>query len=45
MIKRQTSQIPGVKEAIDLGLAAGSPDQKQYTVQFAEWKVVVEDTD
>ena len=32
MVKRQTSQIPGIEKAIDLGLAAGSPDQKQYTV-------------
>ncbi len=42
IIKRQTNQIPGVEKAIDLGLAAGSPDQKQYTVEFEEWKLKVE---
>ena len=43
MIKRQTNQIPGIKETVDLGLAAGSSDQVQYTVEFAEWKIMVED--
>ncbi len=43
IIKRQTKQIPGIEQTIDLGLAAGSPDQKQYTVEFEEWKVKVED--
>lgn len=42
IIKRQTNQIPGIEKAIDLGLAAGSPDQKQYTVEFVDWKVKVE---
>jgi regulation of enolase protein 1 (concanavalin A-like superfamily) len=42
MIKRQTKAIPGLQAAIDLGLAAGSPDQKQYTVEFTEWVVKVE---
>ena len=43
IIKRQTNQIPGIEKAIDLGLAAGSPDQKQYTVEFVDWKIKVED--
>ena len=43
IIKRQTKQIPGIEKAIDLGLAAGSPDQKQYTVEFTDWKIKVED--
>ena len=43
IVKRQTSQIPGIEKAIDLGLAAGSPDQKQYTVEFVDWKIKVED--
>ncbi len=43
IIKRQTNEIPGIKEAIDLGLAAGAPDQKQYSVEFEEWKVKVEE--
>jgi len=43
IIKRQTNQIPGIGKAIDLGLAAGAPDQKQYTVEFEDWKVKVEE--
>jgi len=42
MIKRQTKAIPGLAAAVDLGLAAGSPDQKQYTVEFTDWVVKVE---
>jgi regulation of enolase protein 1 (concanavalin A-like superfamily) len=42
IIKRQTNLIPGIGKAVDLGLAAGAPDQKQYTVEFEEWKVKVE---
>jgi regulation of enolase protein 1 (concanavalin A-like superfamily) len=44
IIKRQTNDIPGIEKAVDLGLAAGAPDQKQYSVTFEEWKVRVEDT-
>ena len=43
IIKRQTNLIPGIGKAVDLGLAAGAPDQKQYTVEFEEWKVKVAD--
>ena len=43
IIKRQTNLIPGIEKAIDLGLAAGSPDQKQYTVEFVDWKIKVEE--
>jgi regulation of enolase protein 1 (concanavalin A-like superfamily) len=43
IIKRQTNQIPGIEKGVDLGLAAGAPDQKQYTVEFADWKIKVED--
>jgi regulation of enolase protein 1 (concanavalin A-like superfamily) len=43
IIKRQTNQIPGIGKAVDIGLAAGSPDQKQYTVTFEEWKIKVSD--
>jgi len=42
IIKRQTNLIPGIEKAVDLGLAAGSPDQKQYTVEFEDWKIKVE---
>ena len=41
IIKRQTNPIPGIGKAIDLGLAAGAPDQKQYTVDFEDWKIKV----
>jgi len=43
IIRRQTNQIPGIEKAVDLGLAAGSPDQKQYTVEFEDWKIKIED--
>ena len=43
IIKRQTNDIPGLEKAVDLGLAAGAPDQKQYSVTFDLWKVRVED--
>ena len=43
IIKRQTKAIPGINKSIDLALAAGSSDQVQYFVDFAEWKVLVED--
>ena len=39
IIHRQTGPVPGIAEAVDLGLAAGAPDQKQYTVEFADWEV------
>jgi regulation of enolase protein 1 (concanavalin A-like superfamily) len=43
IIQRKTNDIPGINKAIDLGLAAGAPDQKQYTVNFEEWSIRVED--
>lgn len=43
IIRKQTNQIPGIGKAIDLGLAAGSPDQKQYSVEFGEWTIKVID--
>ena len=42
-IKRQTNDIPGIEKAVDLGLAAGAPDQKQYTVIFEDWNIRIED--
>ena len=42
IIKRQTNPIPGLGASVDLGLAAGAPDQKQYTVEFEDWNVTVE---
>lgn len=40
--RRQTNSLPGLTPAVDLGLAAGSPDQKQYTVEFEDWKIKAE---
>jgi regulation of enolase protein 1 (concanavalin A-like superfamily) len=42
MIERHTTDIPGIGESIDLGLAAGAPDKQQYQVEFADWKIEVE---
>jgi len=39
--EKRTSDIPGLAEAIDLGLAAGAPDKKQYWVEFKEWTIKV----
>jgi regulation of enolase protein 1 (concanavalin A-like superfamily) len=43
IIYRKTGPLPGVTEGIDVGLAAGAPDKKQYTVNFTDWEIVVED--
>jgi regulation of enolase protein 1 (concanavalin A-like superfamily) len=43
IIKRQTKEIPGINETIDLGLAAGSSDNEKYFVEFADWEIRVED--
>ena len=39
--ERRTGDIPGLAEAIDLGLAAGAPDKKQYMVEFKDWTIKV----
>ena len=41
IIERHTTDIPGIAEAIDLGLAAGGPDKQQYWVEFTDWKIEV----
>jgi regulation of enolase protein 1 (concanavalin A-like superfamily) len=41
IIERHTSDIPGINEAIDIGLAAGGPDKRQYWVEFTDWKIEV----
>ncbi len=43
IIYRKTGSLPGLTEGMDLGLAAGAPDKKQYTVNFTDWEVIVED--
>ncbi|MEZ5106851.1 MAG: right-handed parallel beta-helix repeat-containing protein [Draconibacterium sp.] len=42
IIERHTSEIPGVADSVDLGLAAGSPDKNQYWVEFTDWKIEVQ---
>lgn len=39
--EKRSADIPGLAEEIDLGLAAGAPDQKQYWVEFVDWKIKV----
>lgn len=39
--EKRSADIPGLAEAIDLGLAAGSPDQIPYWVDFEDWVVKV----
>jgi len=41
---RHTNPVPGIAETIDLGLAAGSCDQRVYTVEFEDFKIQVEDS-
>jgi len=41
IIERRTVDIPGIAEAIDLGLAAGGPDKQQYWVEFMDWKIEI----
>ncbi len=42
IIQRKSTPLPGVTEAVDLGLAAGSSNGKPYTVTFSDWSVKVE---
>jgi regulation of enolase protein 1 (concanavalin A-like superfamily) len=41
IIERRTADIPGIAESIDLGLAAGGPDKRQYWVEFTDWKIEI----
>ena len=41
IVERHSAAIPGVTEAVDLGLAAGGPDKRQYWVEFTDWKIEV----
>jgi regulation of enolase protein 1 (concanavalin A-like superfamily) len=40
-----TESIPGLSDAIDIGLAAGGPDQRVYQVEFEDFTLEVEQTD
>jgi len=39
--EKRSVDLPGLAEAVDLGLAAGSPDKKQYQVEFEDWVIKV----
>jgi hypothetical protein len=41
IIERHTTEIPGINESFDIGLAAGGPDKRQYWVEFTNWKIEV----
>ena len=41
IVERHTTDIPGIAESVDLGLAAGGPDKQQYRVEFTNWKIEV----
>jgi len=41
IIERHTTDIPGINESVDIGLAAGGPDKRQYWVEFTDWKIEV----
>jgi len=41
IITRQSGDLPGLAETIDVGLAAGAPDKKTYWVQFEDWTLKV----
>ena len=42
VVERQTNDIPGLNAAVDIGMAAGAPDKKQYWVEFRDFKIEVE---
>jgi len=41
IIEKHTEDIPGISEAVDLGLAGGGPDKRPYSVEFKDWKIEV----
>ncbi len=42
-VSRHTEDIPGINEAIHLGIAAGSPDEVVYTVEFEDFTLNLEE--
>ncbi len=42
-VSRQTEDIPGIAEAVHLGLATGGPDERIYMVEFEDFQVQVEE--
>ena len=39
---KYTKQVPGLNASVHLGLAAGSPDQIPYEVEFEDFQIAVE---
>lgn len=39
--EKRSNDMPRLEKEIDLGLAAGSPDKKQYWVEFEDWSIKV----
>ncbi len=42
-VERETSDLPGINASVDIGMAAGAPDKKQYWVEFRDFKIEVEE--
>lgn len=43
VVSRHTDDLPGLNEAVHLGIAAGAPDQLVYSVEFADFQLIVEE--
>ena len=43
IIQRKSTPLKGLTDAVDIGLAAGSSNNKVYSVTFADWKIKVQD--
>jgi len=41
-VERKTNDIPGLNATVDVGMAAGAPDKKQYWVEFQDFNIEVE---
>ena len=41
-VERKTNDIPGLNARVDVGMAAGAPDKKQYWVEFQDFNIAVE---
>jgi len=39
IIERHSTELPGLNASVDIGLAAGGPDTRQYWVEFEDWKI------
>jgi len=42
VVERKTNDIPGLNDTVDVGMAAGAPDKKQYWVEFQDLNIAVE---